>query len=274
MKLTAFCAAGAAWMACGILAGMSFFFQPSPAFADNTPNAFNSYTGKPMPVSRVPKGDEARILSELGGKPRSIAADTAYRTHSKQELYPCLYGTPQSVHEVLVLIDFAKPASKTLWAAVCGAVKKVSPAQARVVLFGKSDEAYAIDLTGLAIWAARERSGQSMAYLSWALNRWHEIKDGLKQKGEHRIFRSEYDAVLNKKDYPMVFTAMTKCFKPAVSEKDQSDLAKYAYEAGNVNLFQATEVIKYYDVAKLPALVVDGKVCYEMTADQLAALLK
>ncbi|MDO4840185.1 MAG: hypothetical protein Q3990_05865 [Desulfovibrionaceae bacterium] len=260
--------------ACGILFGVSLLLQPSHAFADNTPNAFNSYTGKPMPVSRVPKGDEARILSDLGGKPRSIATDTAYRANSKQELYPCLFGTPQSAHEVLAVIDFARPESKSLWAAVCGAVKKVSPAKAKVVLFGKSDEAYSIDLTGLAIWAARERSGQSMDYLTWALNRWHEIKDGLKKRGEKRIFRHEYDAVLDKKDFPMVFTAMTKCFRPAVSEKDQSTLAKYAYEAGNVNLFQATEVIKYYDVEKLPALVVDGKVYYEMTADKLASLLQ
>lgn len=261
-------------IALGLALGLALACHPSSALADNTPNAFNSYTGKAMPTSRAPKGDEARILNELGGKPRSIAADTAYRQHAKQELYPCLFGTPSSKHEVLFLMDFAEPASKALWASVSKAVQSASPSSAKVVLFGKSSETYAIDLAGLAIWAARERSGQSMQYLSWALSRWHEIKHGLKQRGQSRIFRSEYDAVLNKQDYPMVFTAMTKCFKPAVSEGEQSRVAKYAYEAGNVNLFQTTEVMNFYGVKKLPALVVDGTVYYEMSADKLASLIK
>ncbi|MDO5536064.1 MAG: hypothetical protein Q4F72_00835 [Desulfovibrionaceae bacterium] len=265
--------APAARLACGLFLALALMGQPAPAAADNDANAFNTYTGKPLPASRTPQGDEAEILKALGGRPRSIAADTAYRKHSRQELYPCLYGTPGAGHEVLVLLDFASPASRPLWEAVRGAVAKVPASAARVVLFGRSNEAYAMDLTGLAIWAARERPGQAVDYVTWALRRWDEVKAGQRRLGAERVFRDEYDAVVTPKDYPMVFTGMSR-FRPAVPEKDQSEVARYVYDAGNVNLFQSTEVCSYYGVEKMPALVVDGKVYTKMTAAELVSLLK
>lgn len=244
--------------------------SPSAQAADA--NAFNPYTGKPLPVTREVKGEEAKILSALGGTPRSIAADAAYRANWKEEIYPIVQGSTSSRHEVLVVIDLADPKSRQIWQQVARVAKSTPAGTARFVLFGKSSELYATDLTGLAIWAARERKGQAIDYLSWAMQRWDTIKQGLKKQGKARPFNNEYDAVLTKKDYPMVFVAMERCFKPSVPASEQSTLATYAYEAGNINLYQATEVCRYYDIKTPSALVVDGEVLDNPS--ELAARLK
>ncbi len=259
--------------AAGLFLGLAMCCQPARVLADNDANAFNTFTGRELPSSRTPKGEEAEILRQMGGRPRSIAADTAYRQNWRQELYPCLWGSVRAPHEVLVLLDFASPASRPLWEAVVGATRKVSPDKARVVLFGRSAEPYATDLVGMAIWASMERQGQAMDFVSWALRRWDEIKAVQRNKGIRRIFRHEYDAVASPRDYPMTFTAMTR-FKPPVPEQQQSELARYVYDAGNVNMFQATEVCTFYKAGSTPALVVDGVVYTKMTAEQLTSLLR
>lgn len=223
-------------------------------------NAFNPYTGKPLPVTRQPKGDEAKILAAMGGSTRSLAADAGWRTHWREEAYPVLQGSLTAPHEVLVILDFADKASRSLWAEVVKAAKAVPADKARFVLFGKSSELYATDLTGLAIWAARERKAQVFDYITWAMQRWDAIKAGQKKQGRVKPFQNEYDAVLTKKDYPLVFIAMEKVFKPRVAEREQSALASYAYEAGNINLFQASEVCRYYELAAPSGLIVDGEV--------------
>lgn len=252
------------------LASALLFGSTSVQAADA--NAFNPYTGKPLPVTRQVKGEEAKILSALGGTPRSIAADAAYRANWKEEIYPILKGSTASRHEVLVVIDFADPKSRQIWQQVARVAKATPDASARFVLFGKSAELYATDLTGLAIWACRERKGQAIDYVTWAMQRWDSIKQGLKKQGKARPFHNEYDAVLTRKDYPMVFVAMEKCFKPRVAAAEQSNLATYAYEAGNINLFQASEVCRYYELKKASGLIVDGEVL-DNPAD-LAARIK
>lgn len=252
------------------LASALLFGSTSVQAADA--NAFNPYTGKPLPVTRQVKGEEAKILSALGGTPRSIAADAAYRANWKEEIYPILKGSTASRHEVLVVIDFADPKSRQIWQQVARVAKSTPDASARFVLFGKSAELYATDLTGLAIWACRERKGQAIDYVTWAMQRWDSIKQGLKKQGKARPFHNEYDAVLTRKDYPMVFVAMEKCFKPRVAQAEQSKLATYAYEAGNINLFQASEVCRYYELKSQSGLIVDG-VVLDNPAD-LAARIK
>lgn len=223
-------------------------------------NAFNPHTGKPLPMTRQPKGDEAKILAALGGKPRSVASDAGWRTHWREEVYPVLQGSLTAPHEVLVVVDFADPRSRTIWAEVVRAARAVPADQARFVLFGRSSELYATDLTGLAIWAARERKAQVFDYVTWAMQRWDAIKAGQKKQGRVRVFQNEYDAVLTQKDYPLVFIAMDKVFRPGVPEREQSALASYAYEAGNLNLFQTTEVCSYYKLSTPSGLIVDGRV--------------
>ena len=234
-------------------------------------NAFNPHTGKPMPTARTVKGEDAKILQAIGGRPRSIATDAAHRPHWREELYPVLQGSMTAPHEVLVVLDMASPKARTVWAKVREVAARTAPEKARFVLFGKSRELYATDLIGLAIWAARERKGQAMDYVSWALGRWDEIKAGQKAKGQVKPFIHEYDAVLTRKDYPMVFVAMER-FKPAVPAKDQSALARYAYDAGNVNLYQTTEVCAYYGIKDGCGVVVDGRLLSSL--DELATLLR
>lgn len=247
--------------------------SPVCALADGEPNAFNPYTGKPLPSSRALKDEEAKILRELGGKPRSIASDASWRKNWKEEIYPVVRGSRSARHEVIVLLDMADPASRPLWKAVAEATKGLPEDSARVVLFGRSRELYATDLIGMAVWASVNRRGQAVEYVDWALRRWDEIKAGQKKAGRVKAFNNEYDAVLTRKDYPMTFTAMSR-FKPAVPEKEQSELATYAYEAGNVNLFQATEVASFYGVERFPAVVVDGKVLKKVSASALKDMLR
>lgn len=247
----------------------------TPALADGAANAFNPYTGKAMPSSRKVKGEDSKILEALGGTQRSIATDAAYRPHWKEEAYPVLKGTRDARHEVLFVLDMADPAARPLWKTVRAAMDKLPVSQARLVLFARSAEVYATDLAGLAIWACRERPGQAMTYLSWVLQRWDDIKSAQRRKGSVRPFNNEYDAVLSRKDYPMAFVAMNSCFKPRVPEKDQSRLAAYIYEAGNINLYQATEVCRYYELETPSGLIVDGKVVDRgISASALKALLR
>lgn len=251
------------------LAAGLFLSQGGALAADA--NAFNPYTGKPMPTARVVKGEDVKILRAIGAKPRSIATDAAHRPHWREELYPVLQGSMTAPHEVLVVLDMASPKARTVWARVSEVAKATAPEKARFVLFGKSRELYATDLTGMAIWAARERKGQAMDYVSWALRRWDEIKAGQKAQGRVRPFNHEYDAVVTRKDYPMAFVAMER-FKPPVPARDQSELARYAYDAGNVNLFQTTEVCAYYGLKDECGVIVDGKIVSDLS--QLASLLR
>lgn len=224
-----------------------------------------------MPSSRSVKGEDAKILQAIGGKPRSIAADAAHRPHWREELYPVLQGSMTAPHEVLVVLDMASPKARTVWAKVREVAAGMPQEKARFVFFGKSRELYATDLTGLAIWAARERKGQAMEYVTWALKRWDEVKAGQKAAGRVKAFNNEYDAVVTRKDYPMVFVAMER-FKPAVPSKDQSGLARYAYDAGNVNLYQTTEVCAYYGLDDGCGVIVDGRVVSNLS--KLAELLR
>lgn len=51
-------------------------------------------------------------------------------------------------------------------------------------------------------------------------------------------------------------------------------MAQYVYDAGNVNLFQASEAAKYYSVKRLPAVVVDGRVLSSPSASAITGAVK
>ena len=51
-------------------------------------------------------------------------------------------------------------------------------------------------------------------------------------------------------------------------------VAQYVYDAGNVNLFQASEAAKYYSVKRLPAVVVDGRVLSSPSASAITGAVK
>ena len=86
-------------------------------------------------------------------------------------------------------------------------------------------------------------------------------------------FVTEYDAVASPTDDPMVFQGMSR-LNPPVPESQQCDVAQYVYDAGNVNLFQASEAAKYYSVKRLPAVVVDGRVLSSPSASAITGAVK
>ena len=91
--------------------------------------------------------------------------------------------------------------------------------------------------------------------------------------GKARRFVTEYDAVASPTDDPMVFQGMSR-LNPPVPESQQCDVAQYVYDAGNVNLFQASEAAKYYSVKRLPAVVVDGRVLSSPSASAITGAVK
>ena len=260
--------------AAGILAACVCFGSVSVSAAGPEAGAFNPYVQKTFPSSFTPKGKSAQILQALGGEPQSILTDTAYRPHNREELYPVLFGDRRAPHEFLVFLDFSEPSSATVWKAVRKAMSSLSPSQAKVVLLAGNREPYGMDMTGLVIWTSYSRSPEQAAdCLTWALDRWNEVKSRQKKAGKVRRFVTEYDAVAEPTDDPMVFQGMSR-LNPPVSESQQCDVAQYVYDAGNVNLFQESEAAKYYRVNRLPAVVVDGRVLSSPSAGAITSAVK
>ncbi len=223
--------------------------------------AFNPYLHSEFPNSRKPKGEAAEMLRKLGGRPHDIAAEAGWRRHWREEAYPVLFGDARAPHEILVMIDFASPKTRAVWAAVKSAMAKLDPAKAKVVLFSDSKELYAYDMAGLVLWANINRK-KGAETLDWALAAW----DKAKAKSRGRKFVSEYDSVSSSTELPMVFQGMRRL---GVPESQECDVADYAYEAGNVNMFQTGQAMRYYGVKSLPAVVADGRVIDSPSADAI-----
>lgn len=110
----------------------------------------------------------------------------------------------------------------------------------------------------MAIWIAHNRPGQAMSYLTYALDRWNSVKAAQKKAhGKAVPFNNEYDATVQSADYPIHYSYMAR-LRPPVSANQELAVAKYCYNAGNVNLYQAQQISQFYGVKRLPAVVVDG----------------
>ncbi|MBQ7586320.1 MAG: hypothetical protein IJU40_08750, partial [Desulfovibrionaceae bacterium] len=166
-------------------------------------DTFNPWRQKTLPSSRGLSKDGRSIVTSMGGHAQSIQREAAHRPHWREEIYPIVYGSPNSVHEVLVLIDFAKPESESVWKEVVKASQSMSPSNAKIVVFGKNSELYGTDLTGLMIWISHARKGQAMNYLSYALARWNAVKAEQRKLGRVKNFANEYDSTAKTSDYPI-----------------------------------------------------------------------
>ena len=52
-------------------------------------------------------------------------------------------------------------------------------------------------------------------------------------------------------------------------------MARYCYDAGNVNMYQAAQLSRYYGVKTLPAVIVDGRLLQDdPDADDILSALK
>lgn len=241
----------------------------APAVQNGKANAFNPFMRTSLPNLRDAGAEGQAMLRQMGGRIPSIEGEAAYRPQWKHEIYPVFYGDPMAPHEVLVLLDFASPQSEKVWQAVVEASRSVSPQQCKIAVFANSREYYGTDLMGMGIWVSYSRPGQGMAYMTYALSRWNEIKAAQKKaKGRAVAFNNEYDATVGSTDFPIHYSYMTK-LRPPVAPSEELVVAKYCYNAGNVNLYQAQQIAEFFGIKRLPAVVVDGGVLSSVSAHSI-----
>ena len=241
--------------------------QPSVVMNSEAGGAdvFNPWRNAKLPQSRHLSKDGTTILGSIGGKEQSIQAEAAHRPHWREEIYPVVFGTPGAAHEILVLLDFSEPASEKIMAEVTKAASSLQPNDTKIVVFGNSRELYGTDLTGLMIWIAYARKGQALPYLNFALKRWNEVKAAQKAAGHIKTFTHEFDATAKTSDYPIHYTYLQR-LRPPVPENEELTLAKYSYDAGNINMYQAMQISEYFGIGKLPCVLVDGKILKAVNA--------
>lgn len=236
-------------------------------------NAFNPYMQAKLPNTREFSTEGQQMLGAMGGGQPTIEGEAAHRRNWREEVYPVVFGERTAPHEILVLLNFANPKSAEVWKAVTTASRSLSPQQCKIAVFGNSTENYGTDLMGLAIWIAHSRPGQAMPYLTYALDRWNEVKQAQRRAGTVKTFKNEYDATVTAADYPIHYAYLSR-LKPPVPAADELNVAKYCYNAGNVNLYQTTQLCQYYGVRELPTVIVDGKVLGKVSADAILKALK
>ncbi|MBD5607265.1 MAG: hypothetical protein HDQ93_00225 [Desulfovibrio sp.] len=236
-------------------------------------NAFNPYMNKTLPNTRSSGGDEARMLDAMGAVNQTIEGEAAHRRNWREEIYPIVFGDKSAPSEIIVLLNFSSPDSEKVWDQVVEASKSLSPQSCKIAVFGRSKENYGTDLMGLAIWLAHSRKGQAMPYLTYALKKWNEVKAAQKRSGGAKNFTNEYDAVATSKDFPIHYGYISG-LKPPIPANQELAVAKYCYDAGNVNMYQATQIERYYGIKSLPAVVANGRVLSKPTAASILAALK
>ena len=236
-------------------------------------NAFNPYMQTKLPNTRELTAEGQRMLGAMGGAMPTIEGEAAHRRNWRDEIYPVVFGERTAPHEILVLLDFSSPRSAEVWKAVVKASRSLSPQQCKIAVFGNSTENYGTDLLGLAIWIAHSRPGQTMPYLTYALDRWNEVKAAQRRAGNVRTFKNEYDATASATDYPIHYGYLSR-LRPPVPAADELDVARYCYDAGNVNMYQTTQLCRYYGVNELPAVIVDGRPLGKVSADAILKALR
>lgn len=236
-------------------------------------NAFNPYMQAKLPNTRELTAEGQQMLGAMGGAVPTIEGEAAYRGNWREEIYPVVFGERTAPHEILVLLNFSSPRSAEVWKAVVKASRSLSPQQCKIAVFGNSTENYGTDLMGLAIWIAHSRPGQAMPYLTYALDRWNDVKAAQRRAGNVKTFKNEYDATANATDYPIHYGYLSR-LRPPVPAADELEVAKYCYNAGNVNMYQTTQLCRYYGVSELPAVIVDGKPLGKVSADAILKALR
>lgn len=249
--------------------GAAIAGSPLGAQAD----AFNPFLQSKLPNTRIPTSDGQAMLGAMGGKGQSIEEEARHRKHWRNEVYPVVFGDTKAPNEVIVVLDFANPASEKAWQAVTAAAKDMSPSRCKIVVFGRSSETYGTDLMGMTVYLTHARPGQAMPWLTYALNRWNVAKAAQKQAGTVKKFANEYDAVASPKDLPIPFGYYSR-LNPPVTANQELALSRYCYDAGNVNMYQANQVCQYYGVSSLPAVIVNGKILGKISAGSILAAVK
>lgn len=244
--------------------------QGAPAAAAN---AFNPWMAKTLPNTRSLSAEGMAMVRAMGADRQSIEDEAAHRPYWREEIYPVFFGNRTAPHELIVLLDFASPDSVRVWKAVREAAGKLSPQDVKIAVFAKNTENYGTDLMGMGIWISYERKGQAMDYMSHALGEWNRIKAAQKKQGRAVPFTNEYDATVTAADLPIHYAYMAK-LRPPVPASRELDVARYCYNAGNVNMYQAVQISRYYGVKRVPAVIADGRVLSSPSASAIVGALR
>lgn len=231
-------------------------------------NDFNPYMRQRLPSAASNKSKET--LRAMGARPATLQEEAAHRRHWKKELYPVVFGSPTAAGEILVLLDYAAPASERVWQEVVKASRGLNPGRNKIVVFGDSREQYGTELMGGGIWTAHARPERAMEYFVYTLGRWNSAKDSLKRQGRARPFIYEYDATASSTEMPILYSFLSEV-RPAIPSDSHVDIVRYSYDAGSVNQFQAVEAARHYGVRTLPAVIVNGSVLNNPTAEAIMA---
>lgn len=244
------------------------FLFCAPCAMSASQDAFNPWLNKKSPNLRETSADAEKMLGQIGARKQSIEEEAGHRPHWKNELYPVVFGNPKADNEIIVVMDFSAPNAEKVWNEIARASRSLSPETSKIVLYGRNSEHYGTDLTGMAIWLSYAREGQAIPYMSHALRKWNEAKAA---RGGIN-FANEYDAVAGPTDLPIIY-AYFQNVNPPVPEKNEPKIAKYCYDAGNANAYQAVQVMKYYGADNLPAVIVNGKILSNPSAKNILSAI-
>ncbi len=235
-------------------------------------NLFNPYMHERLPSQKISNADK-EMAKSMGGKSLSLQDEASHRTFWRQEVYPLVFGNAMAKSEIIVFIDYALPNSEAVWGEVVKASKSLNAQSSKIIVFSKNSEQYGTELMGGGIWIAHSRPAYAMDFFSYSLRRWNEVKRTQAANGTKRPFVYEYDATANKKDFPILYSYLI-LVKPALTNQEHNNITKYAFDAGNVNMYQATTAAKEYDVEQFPAVVVNGEHIKKPTAQSILNALE
>ncbi len=252
---------------------LAFFMFISQAFAGET-NLFNPYIHATLPTGKSGRlqGENAKMAQSLGAHAASLQSEVHYRQFWRQEVYPIVFGNAKAPHEVLVFLDYALPQSQNLWEQVLMASRSMNAQQLKIVVFAKSTEPYGTELMGGGIWVAYSHPALALDYYTYTLQRWNAVKQAQRGQGAERPFVSEYDATLGT-ELPILYSYLERV-KHFVPAQQHFPIAQYAFDAGNINMYQASLAAQAYDVHHFPAVVVNGKALTNVTAQKILDALR
>ncbi len=235
---------------------LCFVCTPTSAHAGES-NKYNPYMHTKLPVKQF-RGSSADLVESMGAHASSLQEEAQHRPFWKQEVYPVVFGDPRAPQEIIFFLDYAKSSSEAYWSSIVNASRSLNPSQCKVVIFAKNSEQYGTELMGGGIWVAHNRPSNALEYFTYTLQRWNTTKKNLAAQGKQRSFVYEYDAVSSATEYPILY-AYLESIRPQLSAAQLPTLVKHAFDAGNVNMFQAVTAADEYAVSEFPAVVVNGK---------------
>ncbi len=220
-------------------------------------NAYNPYMHSRLPSKQF-SGESADLVESMGARASSLQEEARHRQLWKQEVYPVVFGEARAPSEIIFFLDYAKAESAALWGHIVTASRSLDPRTSKIVVMAKNSEQYGTELMGGGIWVAHNRPSSALEYFTYTLQRWNAAKNALAGKGLRRSFVYEYDATSSSSEQPILYSYL-ESVRPQIPTGQIPGIVKHAFDAGNVNMYQAVTASEAYDVDVFPAVVVNGR---------------